>query len=157
MMKHYKLLICMILGIVGISSAYGDVPVTTDSRIKIFVYNENEVFHLTVHYGYQSHIEFGVGEDIETISMGDSYSWKITPVGKRLFIKPFQVDVRTNMTVITNKRTYQFDIASKLPGDSVDKDLVYVARFFYPERDVDRMSAITASKEMAGRTNTIGN
>lgn len=140
MMKLYKLFFCItLLAITGFSSAYAEMPVTTDSRIKIFVYNENEVFHLMIHYGYQSNIEFGQGEDIETISMGESYSWKITPIGRRLFIKPLQVNVRTNMTVITNKHTYQFDIISKMPDDKLDNDLVYVARFFYPEKNLDKV------------------
>jgi type IV secretion system protein VirB9 len=36
------------------------------------------------------------------------------------------------MTVITNKRTYQFDVISKPIDENIDKDLVYVVRFFYP-------------------------
>ncbi len=63
-----------------------DEPITTDNRIKTYIFNENEVFRLLVHFGYQSSIEFGDGEKISTISVGDSYAWKITPVGRRLFI-----------------------------------------------------------------------
>ena len=112
---------------------FSDTPITTDSRIKTYIYNENEVFLLLVHYGYQSSIEFGLNEHIEMMSLGDSYAWKINPVGRRLFIKPLEENIHTNMTVITNKRTYQFDIMSKAPDLDFDKDLVYVVRFFYPE------------------------
>ena len=43
-------------------------------------------------------------------------------------------NIRTNMTIITNKRTYQFDIVAKELEDGYDKDLVYVVRFQYPRK-----------------------
>lgn len=111
-----------------------DIALTTDSRIKTYIYSPNEVYLLVLHYGFQSHIEFAPNETIDTITLGDSYLWKITPLGNKLFIKPMEKNIRTNMTIITNKRTYQFDIVAKelLEGD--DKDLVYVVRFQYPKR-----------------------
>lgn len=113
-----------------------DMAITTDNRIKTYIYNPNEVYLLVVHFGFQSHIEFAKNEDIQTITMGDSYAWKITPVGNRLFIKPLEENIRTNMTIITNKRTYQFDIAAKTLEDGEEKDLVYVIRFYYPKKQV---------------------
>ena len=111
-----------------------DLAITTDSRIKTYVYNPNEIYLLVVHTGFQSHIEFAKGENIQTISMGDSYSWKITPLENRLFIKPLEKNIRTNMTILTNRRTYQFDIVARdLEGED-DKDLVYVVRFYYPNK-----------------------
>ena len=113
-----------------------DLAITSDNRIKTYIYNPNEVYLIVVHWGFQSHIEFAKGEEIQTISMGDSYAWKITPLSNRLFIKPLEKNIRTNMTILTNKRTYQFDIvARELDGDD-DKDLVYVIRFYYPSKKV---------------------
>ena len=64
-----------------IGNAYSeDEPLTTDSRIKTYIYSPNEVFLLVLHYGFQSHIEFGKNESIETITLGDSFAWKITPL-----------------------------------------------------------------------------
>ncbi|MDJ1407606.1 MAG: hypothetical protein MRQ13_04430 [Candidatus Midichloria sp.] len=45
-----------------------DKPIATDSRIRTFVYSQNEVFGIVVHYGYQTNIEFADGEEIQTIS-----------------------------------------------------------------------------------------
>ena len=109
-------------------------PLTTDSRIKTYVYSQNEVFLLVLHYGFQSHIEFGNNESIETITLGDSFAWKVTPLGNRLFIKAMERNIRTNMTIITNKRTYQFDLVAKELEDGDEKDLVYVIRFQYPKK-----------------------
>ena len=111
-----------------------DTSLTTDNRIKTYFYSQNEVYLLVLHYGFQSHIEFGKGETIETITLGDSYAWKITPLGNRLFIKPMERDIRTNMTIITDNRTYQFDIVAKELEDGDERNLVYVIRFQYPKK-----------------------
>lgn len=113
-----------------------EVSLTTDSRIRTLVYNDNEVFQLKFHYGFQSFIEFAPDEDIEIISLGESYPWKITPIGKRLFIRPIQVDVTTNMTVITTKRIYQFEITGLAYDDRANEDLIYSVRFFYPDEGI---------------------
>ena len=138
MMKFCKLFLVMLSVFLYSQLANSSVPITTDSRIKTFVFNENEVFRLTLHYGYQSNIEFAKNEEIETISVGNSYSWKITPVGRRLFIKPIEGDAHTNMTVITNRNTYQFELNSKYSDGNLDEELVYVVRFFYPSKDFDK-------------------
>jgi len=131
-------LIFLIGLLTGAFNAFGyeddDIPVTTDNRIKTYIYNPNEVYLLVVHYGFQSHIEFAKSEEIQTITLGDSYAWKITPLAKRLFIKPMERNIRTNMTVITSKRTYQFDIVAKELDAGEEKDLVYVIRFVYPRK-----------------------
>jgi type IV secretion system protein VirB9 len=112
-----------------------DMSITTDNRIKTYIYNPNEVYLLVLHFGFQSHIEFAKEEEIQTISLGDAYAWTVSPLGNRLFIKPLEKNIRTNMTIITNKRTYQFDIVSKELGlEEDEKDLVYVVRFYYPKK-----------------------
>lgn len=111
-----------------------DISLTTDSRIKTYIYSPNEVYLLVLHYGFQSHIEFAKGETIDTITLGDSFAWKLTPLGNKLFIKPMEKNIRTNMTIITNKRTYHFDIAAKELEEDEDRDLVYVIRFQYPKK-----------------------
>lgn len=115
----------------------GVVPVTTDSRIKTLVYNANEVYQLKFHYGYQSYIEFADNEEIEMISIGESFAWRLTPAGKRLFVRPLEIGAHTNMTIISNKRTYQFDIASAEYDGRADEELVYIVRFYYPEVGVN--------------------
>jgi len=123
-----------IVGQVDAEEYYEDLPITTDNRIKTYIYNPNEIYLMILHYGYQSHIEFASGEEIQTISTGDAYAWEITPLANRLFIKPLVKNIRTNMTIITNKRTYQFDIVSEELEKDGEKDLVYVIRFYYPKK-----------------------
>jgi type IV secretion system protein VirB9 len=104
-----------------------DTSITTDS-------NPSDVYLIVLHHGFQSHIEFAKGETVQTISLGDSYAWKITPLDNRLFIRPLEKDIHTNMTVITNKRSYQFDILSKELEFGEEKDLVYQVKFYYPKK-----------------------
>lgn len=109
-----------------------DLSITTDNRIKTYIYNPNEVFLLVLHYGFQANIEFAKNEEVQNIILGESYAWKMTPLANRLFIKPLEKNIRTNMTIVTNKRTYQFDIVSKDLEEGREKDLVYLIRFYYP-------------------------
>lgn len=112
-----------------------DLVITTDNRIKTYIHNPNEVYLLVLHFGFQSSIEFAKNEEIQNIVLGESYAWKMTPLANRLFIKPLEKNIRTNMTIITNKRTYQFDVVSKELEEGREKDLVYVVRFYYPKKN----------------------
>lgn len=125
-----------------------DSPVAIDSRIKTLIFSENEVFRLVVHYGYQTSIEFQEGEEVQSISVGNNYAWTLTPLGRRLFIKPLEDNILTNMTILTNQRAYQFEIQSKPISNSIDEELVYVVRFFYPGEGFDSKRPDVAFNEV---------
>lgn len=107
-------------------------PIATDPRIKTILYSPNEVFKFTGYYGYQSSIEFGPDEQIVTISVGDSTAWMMNPSGNRLFLKPTQQDATTNMTLITDKRTYLFELHAGETENIGDRNLTFALRFIYP-------------------------
>ncbi|MFZ4541904.1 MAG: P-type conjugative transfer protein VirB9 [Rickettsiales bacterium] len=111
-------------------------PIATDSRIRTVRYSPNEVFQFIGHYTYQSAIEFETDEKIMTVSVGDSLAWMINPAGNRLFLKPIEQNALTNMTVITDKRTYLFELHAEETKDIRDKDMVFSYRFIYPQADV---------------------
>jgi len=115
------------------NESFAQTPITTDSRIRTLVYNPNEVYELKFYYNYQSFIEFSNDEEIEMISVGEAFAWRLTPAGKRLFIRPLEISAHTNMTIITNRRIYHFDIRSDEFTGKADEDLVYTVRFFYPQ------------------------
>lgn len=141
-MKMRKTLFC--LSLLLSSPAWGadvPVPVATDSRIKTFVYSENDVFNLVTHYGYESNVEFGLNEQVQTISIGERSSWQIVASGRRLFVRALTTSAHTNMTVITNKHAYQFDITSVPTPTTPNEELAYVVRFFYPG---DKKNAVPA-------------
>lgn len=111
-------------------------PVATDNRIRTVRYGENEVYSFTGHYRYQSSIVFEEGEEIQTVSLGDSLAWQINPTGNRIFLKPIDQMATTNMTVITNERTYLFELHAEETDDIRAENMVFVMRFIYPDEDL---------------------
>jgi len=106
----------------------------TEKKFRSYVYNPNDVYRYLGHYTYQGFIEFESDETISTISMGDPSLWLFEHLGNRLFLKPVgEGTSQTNMTIITNKRIYHFELTAKEAKDINDKDLVFVAKFAYPD------------------------
>lgn len=109
---------------------------SADSRIKTFTYHEAEVYQLRGHYGYSTVIEFSSRERIETVSMGDSESWQVLPTKSRpnvLLIKPLEENAQTNMTVMTTKRIYTFELSASKAISHRSSDLAFRIKFMYPE------------------------
>ena len=80
--------------------------------------------------GVQATIVFAEDEHIENVAIGDSNSWQVTP-NKRanlLFVKPLAARARTNMTVVTDRHRYFFDLVAAPAGNAL-----YVLRFTYPD------------------------
>ena len=123
---------------IGPGSAWGAMtpePGPGDPRIRIAHYDPNEVVELRATLGYQMTIEFGPGERIENVSIGDGLGWQVTPNHKAnlLFLKPLDARSATDMTVITNLRRYVFDLSARRSARHPDRSLIYRLRFEYPE------------------------
>lgn len=108
-------------------------PTPTDSRIRIMNYNPDDVFKYTGYYGYQAMVQLANNEEIVNISMGDTTAWQIVPSGNHFFIKPMEQDATTNMTLITNKRTYHFELYAEEATDIRDPNMMFELRFIYPD------------------------
>lgn len=117
----------------------------SDKRIKLLSYDESDIYTIQTRYGYQTSVVFGAQEDIQTISVGDRSTWQIIPSGNRLFIRPLIENVTTNMTIITSKHSYQFDLKSASSAKDAKggrpEDVVYVAKFVYPDKTAPEPSA----------------
>jgi type IV secretion system protein VirB9 len=103
------------------------VPGTGDPRIQTVLYDPNQVIQLQVAVGYQLTLEFGADERIETVAVGDSAAWQVTPSkrGDHLFIKAGQGGAATNMTVITDARSYSFVLN---PAYGLAPDMAFTVR-----------------------------
>jgi type IV secretion system protein VirB9 len=109
----------------------------TDSRIRTLAYNADQIVRIMGKPGIQSTIQFAPDERIENVAVGDSSAWQITPNHRAsmLFVKPLVARSRTNMTVVTDQRTYMFDLVAE--GKSAAA--VYALKFSYPnERTVEQ-------------------
>ncbi len=106
-------------------------PGAGDPRLQTIEYNPDQVVQLHAAPGYQLGVEFAPDERIESVAVGDSGAWQVTPNrrGNHLFVKPVQAGVTTNMTVVTDTRTYAFDL---VPLYGPLPDMAYTVRFIYP-------------------------
>ncbi|OZA90628.1 MAG: type VI secretion protein [Erythrobacter sp. 34-65-8] len=101
-----------------------------DPRLVERLYDPAQVIRIEGRTKVQATIAFGEDERIENVAIGDSGAWQVTP-NKRanvLFVKPLSPTAATNMTVITNKHTYLFDLVATPRSRPL-----YVLRFTYPE------------------------
>jgi type IV secretion system protein VirB9 len=105
----------------------------TDNRVKTFIYSENQVYKLVAYYGYQTDVQLAADEELKTISAGDSAGFQITPAdgGRHIFIKPMARGARTNLSVITSKRIYVFDLSARAVVET--EAITYFVRFQYPQ------------------------
>ena len=110
-----------------------------DNRIRTLAYDPNEIVRILGKAGIQSTIEFADDERIENVAVGDSAAWQITPNRRAslLFVKPLSAHSRTNMTVVTDHRTYMFDLVA---GDKSTTP-VYALKFSYPREKAAETAA----------------
>ncbi len=108
-------------------------PGATDPRIRTITYDPAQVFTLTGQIGYQMIMEFGPGERIENVAVGDSEAWQVTPNRRAdlLFLKPLAPLASTNMAIVTNLRRYNFELVAV--AQSKRRDQTYDIRFRYPD------------------------
>lgn len=129
-----KLLLCLLALICTTISFAEQTPrgVSADRRIKLVTYDPNNVVSLKGRYGYQTQVVFSPNEVVQNVSVGDSLAWQAVPVGNNLFIKPVAQSV-TNMTVLTNLNSYNFQLDSNNPSVAP----TYRVQFIYPAGGYD--------------------
>jgi type IV secretory pathway VirB9-like protein len=93
-------------------------PLTGDTRLVQFTYDEDNTFLVLAKPKAVTHLQFAADEMLQSVASGDTAQWELTPTKNRknLFIKPKFEGIETSMTVITDKRTYQFVLRSTADG-----------------------------------------
>jgi type IV secretion system protein VirB9 len=119
-------------------------PALADPRIRSVAYDPSAVVRLDGCFGYQTLVQFGPGEAIENIGIGDAAQWLVTPNrrGDLLFVKPAYRSTRGNMTVSTNHRTYAFELSAQPNAACARGVVVYTLRFTYPKDEAAAEAAL---------------
>lgn len=107
---------------------------TTDSRIITLDYDEASVVRLEGCVNFQTMVTFGKGEHIENVGLGDSSQWQVMP-NKRadlLFVKPITAKAYSNMTVVSDKHVYNFELRAAPEEACGHGRAIYELRFTYP-------------------------
>lgn len=140
-------LLVPILALAEVTPKKGDY----DPRVRVVDYNPLNVVKLATFYGVSTHVQFGNGETIMDVAVGDDQAWKVVPRGNHLFIKPQATQADTNVTVVTDKRTYQFALVVQ-PRPMKDStawanpNLIFSLTFRYPDEEAAK-AAVNAKKE----------
>ena len=106
---------------------------TVDSRIRATRYDVEQVYRLRGFVGYQIDLEFEAGETFVGLGAGDIEGLSYFGQDNHLFLKPKAAKVATNLTVLTNRRHYQFDYTAMAQHPSAsDPNVIFALRFTYP-------------------------
>lgn len=120
---------CAFLAPLLLASVIATPALAQDSRLMERLYDPTQVVKIDGKVNVQTTIRFGDDEQIENVAIGDSQKWQVTPNrgADHLFVKPLALSASTNMTVVTNKRTYLFDLVA-----SGKARPLYLLSFTYP-------------------------
>ncbi len=131
-----------------------------DPRVRVVDYNPLNVVKLATFYGVSTHVQFADGETIRDVAVGDDQAWKVVPRGNHLFIKPHAMKADTNVTVVTDKRTYHFALVVqprplKDATAWADPNLIFSLTFRYPDEEAARHGTISAKQALQARAGEV--
>jgi type IV secretion system protein VirB9 len=117
-------------------------------------YDPNQVVKIYTAPGNPTLIQFEDDERIVDtpsgmIGMGDGKAWSVGPKGSNIMLKPIAKQPDTKLLVVTNKRTYAFDIRSVPDKSGIDPTLI--VRFEYPDSKARLAKAEAARKDAVSR------
>ncbi len=127
-----------------------------DPRLVTRVFDEAAVVTIRGKVKVQTTIKFRADEQIENVAIGDSQAWQVQPNKAQsiLFVKPLAPTAKTNMTVVTSKRTYLFDLVAS-PRNSP----LYVLQFSYPKaekaEEEERLAAAERDQQQRQEANAL--
>lgn len=99
-----------------------------DARIQSVMFNESDVVNVRVQKGTVSVVQVGNDETIKDVGLGDPAAWKVSVRDHSVFFRPVVEDnPNTNVTIVTDKRTYPLYLTS------VNKNPTFVLRYSYPK------------------------
>lgn len=103
-----------------------------DNRIRYTVYNPRDVVQLDAVIGIATHIVLEEGERYVTHAFGDAQAWSFAVEGHHVFIKPRAENAETNLTIVTDRRTYYFKLRY---WPTRRANAVYGLSFTYPDSE----------------------
>jgi type IV secretion system protein VirB9 len=123
-----------------------------DSRVRVVIYNPEDVVRLQGWVGYQITMQFAEGEEFVRLGVGDSEMIDVGRERNFVFLKPKVAQASTNMTLLTTRRHYHFDYSArnKTPDPKRD-EVIYALRFVYPQDEAAWNAAELERARIEGR------
>lgn len=116
-----------------------------DRRVLELPWQPRVVVPIATTPGFEATIALSPDERIENIAIGDSALWQVTPNRRAnlVFLKPVSARAPvTNMTVVTDRRTYLFELRATARGMPL-----YHVSFAYPPAPVPSVAEKPATPE----------
>lgn len=138
----------ILMSVLALLPATASAQTPPDARLRTLPYNPDAVTRLDGCRNFQTMISFAADEHIENVGLGDSSQWQVMPNkrGDLLFVKPLAADAFSNMTVVSDKRVYNFELRAAPEADCRKGQVVYDLRFSYP---ADKAAASAAAASAA--------
>lgn len=129
MKKAFLFMILAALPVRGLAQSY-----EPDSRLRTIDYDAAAVVRLEGCQNFQTMITLAPDEHVENVGVGDSAAWQVTPNkrGNLIFVKAIAAKGSTNMSVVSDKRSYSFDLRMASDSDCAHGRMLYELRFRYP-------------------------
>jgi type IV secretion system protein VirB9 len=122
-----------------------------DPRVRVVAYDSEQVIKLHGFVGYQIHFQFAEGETFVNLAAGDNKALDVGYEANHFVLKPLAEKVATNITVLTNRRVYQFDYSASADRPGPHRlDVIYSLRFIYPQEEARK-----AAEELEQKRNDL--
>jgi type IV secretion system protein TrbG len=118
------------------------------NAIQVYPYTEGALYRLYASPGQVSDIALQPGEDLVSVSAGDTVRWVVgdtrsgagATARAHVLVKPISSGIRTNLMIATNRRTYHLEL------ESTDGGYMAALSWRYP---ADELAGLTARNERA--------
>lgn len=109
------------------------MPAPKENRIITYNYSPDIIFRIATLPELHTFIRLAEDEGVvELPVIGDNAQWRVSGGPRDITVKPLRNNLTTSMTLVTNKRTYQFQLVS---GADVGAEVFQQVTFLYPDRD----------------------
>lgn len=111
-MKHIVAFLCIGLCSTGATAAPAGAP--DSARTRTIDFRPGQMIAVEAAVDRQVAVELSPEERVQNVAVGDSSAWQtsIHRDGNRVFVKAVRLAPPTNMTIITNFRTYSFQLSA---------------------------------------------
>lgn len=152
-MRKMCLILCL-LSSLSVNATQTPIAYPQDSRIKRVAYSDNNVVPIQGEVFTTTQLVFGKNEHVLDVEGGDREGWVVTyhkVLPNMLFLKPTMIDTQSNMTVVTNKHTYYFNVTSSKHFNETSYK-TYAIKFVYPIDERRRLNERLKRKKQLKRS-----
>lgn len=131
-------------------------PGVLDFRVRTENFTDGQVYKIKGFFGYHALVLFAPDEQITKVG-GFNEGWKIDELGNKVLISPKVEDADSNLTVITDRHVYYFDLSvkpfpkGKYQSQAEDVEQTYGLRFRYPDDEAKAAATKAAEARAAQR------